>query len=193
MTYTPATTVAVLIGLGSLAFLLAIAFTRIPEQRDRHWLILFGVVVFPGLALALGVHETIDASKRPEFCGSCHVMDPWVRDLHDPSSTNLASVHFQNRYILEDQCYTCHTDYGLGGPLRAKLTGMVHLFKYETGTYTLPIELYHPYNFANCLRCHGESKRYRDAHADALDALADGSMGCTDCHEHIHPEQEAKK
>ena len=24
-------------------------------------------------------------------------------------------------------------------------------------------------------------------------ALADGSMGCTDCHDRIHPEQEAKK
>src|SRR5690242_11510448 len=121
------------------------------------------------------------------------VMDPWVRDLHDPNSTNLAAIHFQNRFILEDQCYTCHTDYGLTGPLRAKLTGMVHLFKYETGTYTTPIALYQPYDFGNCLHCHGESKRYREKHADALDALADGSMSCTDCHDHIHPEQEAKK
>jgi hypothetical protein len=70
---------------------------------------------------------------------------------------------------------------------------MVHLFKYETGTYTTPIALYQPYDFGNCLHCHGESKRYREKHADALDALADGSMSCTDCHDHIHPEQEAKK
>ena len=67
MTLAPATAVAVLIGLGALAFLLAIAFARIPEQRDRHWLILFGVGVFPALALVLGVEQTIDASKRPEF------------------------------------------------------------------------------------------------------------------------------
>ncbi len=193
MTHAAATTVAVLIGLGALAFLVAIAVARIPEARDRHWFLLFAVVIFPGLALTLGVQRTLDAAERPEFCGSCHVMEPWVHDLHDPDSKNLAAIHYKNRFILEDQCYTCHTDYGLTGPLRAKLTGMVHLFKYETGTYTLPIKLYHPYDFDNCLHCHGQSKRYVDAHADALDALADGSMGCTDCHDHIHPEQEARK
>ena len=192
MTVPPAA-VAVLIGCGALAFLLVVAFARIPEVRDRHWLLLFGLVVFPGLALLLGAGRAIDAAKTPTFCGSCHVMEPWMHDLHDPDSKNLAAVHYQNRFILEDQCYTCHTDYGLGGPLRAKLTGMVHLFKYETGTYTTPIELYHSYDFGNCLHCHGESKRYREAHEDSLEALADGSMGCTDCHENVHPPQEGKK
>ena len=192
MTLAPATAVAVLIGLGALAFLAYVAFARIPEVRDRHMFLLFGVAVFPGLALLLGTQRTIEASKQPAFCGSCHVMEPWVHDLHDPKSENLASIHFQNRYILDDHCYTCHTDYGLGGPMRAKLTGMVHLFKYETGTYTLPIKLYHPYNFGNCLHCHGESKRFRDAHSDSLEAFADGSMGCTDCHDKIHPKQEGE-
>lgn len=192
MTLTPATAVAMLIGLGALAFLIAVAFARIPEQTTRHWAMLFGIVVFPCLALLLGSERAIEASKQPQFCGSCHIMDPWVNDLHDPESTTIAAVHYQNRFIREDQCYTCHTDYGLGGPMRAKLTGMVHLFKWETGTYTLPVALYHPYNFGNCLRCHGESKRYKDTHTDALDALADGSMGCTDCHDPIHPKQEGE-
>ena len=189
MTIAPATAVAVLIGLGALAFLLAVAWARIPEVQHRHWFLLFAIVIFPGLALVLGAERTLDAAKRPEFCGSCHVMEPWVHDLRDPDSTTLAAVHFQNRFILEDQCYTCHTDYGLTGPLRAKVTGMIHLYKYETSTYRLPLELYHPYDFGNCLQCHGESKRYRDAHADALDAIADGSMGCTDCHQPVHPAQ----
>ncbi len=192
MTVPPAA-VAVLIGCGALAFLLVVAFARIPEVRDRHWLLLFGVAVFPGLALVLGADQALEAAKTPAFCGSCHVMDPWVSDLHDPDSKNLAGVHYQNRFILENQCYTCHTDYGFTGPLRAKLTGMVHLFKYTTGTYSLPIELYHPYDFGNCLHCHAESKRYREAHENSLDAIADGSMACTDCHENVHPAQEKRK
>ena len=192
MTVPPAT-VAVLIGFGALAFLLAIAFVRIPEARDRHWLLLLAIVVFPGLSLLLGTDEALEAAKSPAFCGSCHVMGPWVGDLHDPDSKTLASAHYQNRFILENQCFTCHSDYGLTGPMRAKLTGMVHLFKYETGTWKDPIELYHPYNFGICLHCHENSKRYRDAHEDSLDAIADGSMACTDCHESVHPPQKGKK
>ena len=192
MTLAPATAVAVLVGLGALAFLVAVAFARIPEARDRHWFLLFAVVIFPGLALLLGTQRTIEASKGPEFCGSCHVMDPWVNDLHDPQSKTLAAVHYQNRYVRENQCYTCHTDYGLGGPLRAKLTGMVHLFKWESGTYELPIKLYRPYSFANCLHCHGDAKSFRDAHEDSMEAIADGSMGCTDCHDPVHPPQDGE-
>ena len=91
MTLAPATAVAVLIGLGALAFLGYVAFARIPEVRDRHMFLLFGVVVFPGLALLLGTQRTIEASKQPAFCGSCHVMEPWVADASDPRSTSLAA------------------------------------------------------------------------------------------------------
>jgi nitrate/TMAO reductase-like tetraheme cytochrome c subunit len=173
----------------ALIFLVGVAYTRIEDSTTRHWVLLFAVAVFPGLALLLGAGRALDAAKHPQFCGSCHVMQPWISDLRNPDSTTLAAVHYQNRYILEDQCYTCHTDYGFTGPLRAKLAGMMHLFKYETGTYALPLELYQPYRFANCLHCHGESRRYRDAHTDVAESLADGSMGCTDCHNPVHPDQ----
>lgn len=191
MTVAPAT-MAVLIGLGALTFLIAVAVAPIPDARGRHWILLFSVVVFPGLALLVGATSAFEAAKRPEFCGSCHEMGPWVRDLHDDGSTTLAAIHYQNRYIRDDQCYTCHTDYGLTGPLRAKLTGMVHLFKHETGTWQYPLALYRPYDFGNCLQCHGEAKRYREAHEDALEAIADGSMACTDCHDPLHPAQEGE-
>lgn len=183
---------ALLIGLVALVFLIAVAVARIPDSASRHWLLLFAVVVLPGLALLLGAGRAMDAAKRPEFCGSCHVMGPWIRDLKDPGSKTLAAVHYQNRYILEDQCYTCHTEYGLTGPLQAKLVGLVHMFKYETGTYTLPIALYEPYAFSNCLHCHGESKKYVEAHTDVAESIADGSMACTDCHDPVHPEQEKR-
>lgn len=189
----PPYTIAFLIGLVALAFLLAVAMVRIPVSTSRHWLLLFGVAVFPSLALLLGADRALDAAKSPEFCGSCHVMQPWVHDLRNDDSTTLAAVHYQNRFIREDQCYTCHTDYGFTGPLRAKLGGMIHLLRYETGTYQRPIELYHPYDIRNCLHCHGESKRYKAAHTDVAEAIADGSMTCLDCHNPVHPDQEAGK
>jgi nitrate/TMAO reductase-like tetraheme cytochrome c subunit len=146
-------------------------------------------VVLPALALLLGASAAIDDTKRPEFCGSCHVMVPFFNDMKNPESKTLAAIHYQNRYILEDQCYTCHTDYGFFGPMKAKLTGVRHLWNYETGHYTLPIRIRGPYRVANCLHCHGESRVFRDKH---VDLAADGdvaALACLDCHAPAHPEE----
>lgn len=187
MTTTRAAALAICIV--ALLFLLAmIVFWRMPDSPRRHWLLLFGIVVFPGLTLLLGATMAVDASKRPEFCGSCHVMHPFINDLRNPESTTLASIHYQNRYILEDQCYTCHTDYGMFGPLQAKMAGVRHLWHYETGTYTLPIRIASPYRIANCLHCHGESKIFRDKHPQLEEEIASGEAACLDCHGPAHPE-----
>ena len=179
---------AFLVGLVALAFLVATAFGNREDSPALRWQLFFAVAVFPSLALLMGTGRALDAMKTPTFCGSCHVMGPWVADLQDRESKNLAAVHYQNRFILENQCYTCHTDYGLTGPLEAKLNGILHLLRYEVGTYEWPIKLYQPYRFANCLHCHSESKRYQEAHTDVAEAIADGSMVCTDCHNPVHPE-----
>jgi cytochrome c nitrite reductase small subunit len=182
---------SIALGLGAVALLFLVgmaAMWQMPDSPARHWLLLFGVVVLPGLALSLGTSTAIDDAKRPEFCGSCHVMRPFINDLRSPDSTTLAAVHYQNRFILEDQCYTCHTDYGFFGPVRAKLTGMRHLWNYETGRYTLPIRIRGPYRIANCLHCHGNSKVYQEKHEDVRAQIAAGDAGCLDCHLPAHPE-----
>lgn len=181
---------AFVLGSVALIFLLAMMFFwQMPDSPGRHWLLLFGIVVLPGLALLLGASTTIEDAKRPEFCGSCHVMQPFIDDLKNPESTTLAAVHYQNRYILEHQCYTCHTDYGFFGPLQAKLAGMRHLWHYETGHYTLPIRIAAPYRVQNCLHCHGESKRFRDRHTDLLTQIDAGDVSCLDCHGPPHPQE----
>lgn len=185
--------IAIVAGGVALVFLLAtLLLWHIPESPGRHWLLLFGITVFPGFALLLGVSAAIDDAKRPEFCGSCHVMQPFSRDLKDPGSPTLAATHYQNRYILEHQCYTCHTDYEWFGPLKSKLTGMRHLWNYETGHYTLPIRIRSPYRVANCLACHGEAKVYRTKHEELREQLESGAMTCLDCHGPAHPPGETR-
>ena len=180
----------VILGLLALVFLVWVAFfARSFEVAQRHWLLLFAIVVFPSVVMFLGLGRAMDDAKRPEFCGSCHVMQPWMQDLHDPDSTNLAAVHYQNRYILEDQCYTCHHEYTMFGPAKAKLAGVRHLWKYMTGTYTTPLELREPYHFDNCTHCHGEAKVFREAHTDVLEDLKSGKATCLDCHGPVHPDQ----
>ena len=181
-------------GFIALAFLLgAVFFADAPATPRRHWVLLFAVLLVPGLALALGFGMSLEYMKRPQFCGSCHVMHPFTNDLRDPESGTLAAVHYQNRYILEHQCYTCHTDYGLFGPMRAKLAGVRHLVNYTTGNYTEPIRIREPFRNANCLQCHGEAKVFRAAHTDALTELQSGEMSCLDCHRPAHPEERAAR
>lgn len=184
--------IAIAAGAIALASLAAMrVLRRMPDSPARHWLLLFAIAILPGLALALGASTAFEDAKRPEFCGSCHVMGPFIADLKNPASTTLAAVHYQNRFILENQCYTCHTDYGMFGTLEAKLAGARHLWKYESGTYELPIALPH-YRVANCLHCHGESAVFRTKHAELTSQIEAGDVGCLDCHGPAHPARETR-
>jgi nitrate/TMAO reductase-like tetraheme cytochrome c subunit len=180
----------VIVGLLALAFLVWVVFfageIAVPQ---RHWLLLFALVVFPSMAMFLGLGRAMDDAKRPEFCGQCHIMQPWMNDLKDPESDTLAAIHYKNRYILEDQCYTCHSDYTMFGPARAKLAGVNHLVRYVTGAYELPLHTRVPYNVANCAHCHAEAKVFRDAHTDVIEDLKSGEATCLDCHAPAHPDQ----
>jgi len=184
--------IAIVIGTVALALLLTIYFLPLQRGPGRRWLLLFGVAVLPAIALVLGTGQALEQAKEPSFCGSCHVMEPWMQDMKDPESETLAAVHYKNRYILKDQCYTCHTGYAFFGPIEAKLNGVIHFLRYETSTYAEPLELYGPYDFGNCLRCHGEAKNYLDAHEVVAEEIASGAMGCLECHDQVHPDQEGE-
>ena len=178
-------------GLGALAVLVVLGvlvFWDDPSTPARRWLLLAGIPVLPGFALLVGAGQIMEDAKRPEFCGSCHVMGPFIRDLKDSESKNLASLHYQNRWVRENQCYTCHTDYGFTGPLRAKLAGVRHLFHYALHTYKLPIRLRGTYDTGNCLHCHAESKAFLAAHDVDPAKLAPGDPACLDCHDPAHPD-----
>jgi nitrate/TMAO reductase-like tetraheme cytochrome c subunit len=182
------------IGIVAVLFLLWILLSRrAPDSPGRHWLLLFAIVMLPGIALTLGANSAMEDAERPEFCGSCHLMQPWMHDLKDPNSTTLAAIHYQNRFILENQCYTCHTDYTMFGPVDAKLAGMRHLWHYATGTYAPPLHIRGSYHFANCLHCHGEAKNFREKHEAVLPQVETGDINCLDCHAPVHPDQEAKR
>jgi len=180
----------VIVGVMALVFLVWVVFSATGlEGPQRHWLLLFALVVFPSMAMFLGLGRAMDDAKRPEFCGSCHIMQPWMHDLKDPESETLAAVHYQNRYILENQCYTCHAEYTMFGPMKAKLAGVQHLARYVTGHYELPLKTREPYHFENCNHCHADAKVFRETHADSLEDLASGAATCLDCHAPAHPDQ----
>lgn len=156
----------------------------------------FGLAILPLVVIFFGYSQGMAGMETVRACGGCHVMAGHVADLRDPTSESLAAVHFKNRYIQENQCYTCHSDYGLLGTFDAKMDGVRHVVHFLTGTYTLPLKIAHSYSNARCLECHGESQKFltssghpAETHAQVLS----GEVSCLTCHAPAHTPSTVKE
>jgi len=190
--------VGLVFGVLSLALILFVFFChrRSMLSQTARWLHLLSLCVIPVFLLFLGNFVAYEEAKELSFCASCHpVMDPYVNDLIDPKSKNLAPIHYKNHYIQETPCYACHVGYGINGTMKAKMNGLKHLYKFLTGTYSHPIKLYDPYSNSNCLRCHLEAKKFEEneVHVGIKELLTSDGMSCMDCHGPVHPAQVASK
>ncbi|MEW6299016.1 MAG: NapC/NirT family cytochrome c [Thermodesulfobacteriota bacterium] len=162
-----------------------------------------GLCVLPVLILFLGSFTTLEGAKRTEFCHSCHsAMDLYVSDMRDTSSTTLAAVHYNNRLIPREECYSCHADYSIWGTTEAKMRGLFHLYHWFANSPTArgeeQITLYKSYQNSLCLYCHAGSQRFLEsgqrAHLKFADALLGTNaqtgaplMPCGTCHGPAHP------
>ncbi|MBA3916335.1 MAG: NapC/NirT family cytochrome c, partial [Acidobacteriales bacterium] len=110
-------------------------------------ILILGAGILPIFVSSAGGVLVFERSQRVEMCSSCHLaMRPYVDDMKNPHSKSLAAVHYNNRYIPDDQCYVCHTGYGMFGTVQAKSEGLVDVYKYYTRTFTLPLKMRHPYS-----------------------------------------------
>ena len=148
------------------------------------WVLLIaGAVAAPLLITGGGTILVFERAERVEFCASCHLtMKSFVDDMKDPKSHSLASLHFRNRYIPDNQCYSCHTSYGLFGTFEAKKQGLNDVFRYYTRTFHLPITMRQPYPNHDCLKCHAGSVKWIASHEDYKDSLFSGEATCMQCH-----------
>jgi cytochrome c-type protein NapC len=148
------------------------------------WFHLVALGVFPLMLLIVGNFAALEYSTTQKFCGSCHVtMQAYIADLQRPKGMSLASLHFQNRAAPDTECYSCHVNYGLHGAVQAKFTGLRHVYRYTTGTYTLPLKIYEAYPNALCLNCHDGAKRFmaESSHLDGDQVSADLRTNATEC------------
>lgn len=158
-------------------------------------LIAFGAfIVAPGAALAVANWHTFTGVHEVRGCAQCHVMLPMVNDLRDANSDTLAARHYKNRWISLNQCYDCHSDYGFGGNLAAKMEGYRHLVRYTTMIYEEPIKLRGRFDNANCIKCHAGMPKFEAgvSHRTVRDLLNDSSMSCLNCHGRAHPSRAAR-
>ena len=157
-------------------------------------LLLGAIVVLPVFVVFLATAHGMRESMTVEACGGCHVMDGHVADLKNPKSESLAAAHYKNRFIQENHCYTCHSDYGMDGTFRAKLEGMGHVYHNLTGSYPLPLKISHPYSNVRCLTCHGGAQRFLEKHEkEVIPDLLSDKTSCLDCHGPAHTAETTKQ
>jgi cytochrome c-type protein NapC len=165
-------------------------------HRATKTLLLLGLGVFPLIVSLTGNIASFEYTLTRPFCGSCHVMGPYLRDAEDPKSNSLAAMHSRNHKFGENSCYTCHADYQMFGAVTTKMNGMRHLFKYVTeyastgpdGEGGPAIHLYKPFKSEACMQCHSmTAKKYLEQHADQVEQMRAGDVACIDCHNEVHP------
>ena len=184
----------------AIAILVYYLVARPPLGRSAKVVLLFGLGVMPLAVSLAGNISGFEYTLKRDFCGSCHVMRPYVEDAADPTSKSLASIHSRNATFGHESCYTCHADYQIFGAMTTKANGMKHLFYYiteysNTGPYGeggKPIHLYKKFENTMCVRCHStEAPRWGtvEEHAGMIEELRKGDAQCIDCHtgEQIHP------
>jgi hypothetical protein len=165
-------------------------------DTTARWILAVAFLVLSPLVYALSFALSLNGSKPVAFCNSCHIMEPYVADLENPDSEHLAALHFQYRWIANDQCYTCHSDYGLFGGVDAKLAGLRHMWFYYVAGWETPIKIRGTYDNDRCLHCHGPVKGYREVpvhkkHEPAIDASEMSCLGGK-CHVSPHPKEAAE-
>jgi nitrate/TMAO reductase-like tetraheme cytochrome c subunit len=157
-------------------------------------LLVTSIILLPIFSVSTGMVLVFSRAERVEFCGSCHrALKPYVDDMRNPQSEGLAAIHYRNQLIASNQCYECHTSYGLFGTVKAKLEGIQQVVRYYTNAYELPLEMWKPYSNEDCLKCHSQSVRWlaHEEHMapDQKQALMQGRASCMDCHMAGHSDE----
>ncbi len=124
------------------------AAPRVSKWRRRmKWIgVLLLVFVFLGGAAAVTMEHY---TSQPQFCGSCHIMEPYYQSWEQDVHATKASA----------RCVDCHYAPGEQHTLMAKFRGLSQLASYFSGRAGAGRPKAHV-NDASCLTsgCHGDNK-----------------------------------
>lgn len=88
---------------------------RVPIMRT---VAVFGALVF---LVSLLTGSAAIYTSRPQFCRSCHIMEPYYQSWQDSTHSHVT-------------CIKCHFAPGFGEEIRGKMAGLVQLAKYVTSS-----------------------------------------------------------
>lgn len=195
------------LGCAAISTVLLLWFlVRRPKlTRTTKIVLLFGIGILPIATAANGNVAGYNATKATSFCSSCHVMTPYGEDSWNLASTSLASRHARNEAFGDQNCYTCHADYGMFGTVTTKIGGLRHVYEYVFNYHSMPIEeflatieILRPFPSSTCIRCHstyGPTWNQVPDHAATLHEVRAGRVSCASegCHGPAHPFSKAAR
>ncbi|MGA2616549.1 MAG: cytochrome c3 family protein [Thermoguttaceae bacterium] len=87
------------------------------------WLLIHGGILLGSLFVLMLLLAGLAGwyTSRPQFCRSCHIMEPYYKSWQESSHKDVS-------------CIECHFPPGFGGKVRGKLLGLVQLAKYVTAS-----------------------------------------------------------
>ena len=185
-------------GLAALILLFFLIRRPAFTHAMKLWLLL-GLGALPILAAGTGNVQGFETTEKRSFCGSCHVMARHAEDSEDPHSKSLAARHARNKMFGEENCYTCHADYGMYGTVLTKMGGMRHVWLYYTEYKDIPLDqalptihIRKPFPNSTCMECHSTENPIWLAvkdHRSSLDGVRSGAISCASggCHGYAHP------
>jgi len=112
---------------------------RLRQSAAAGWrkIVFTGLLVIAGFMLVSLL--SMEVTSKPQFCGSCHVMEPYYKSWQTSTHKNVA-------------CVECHIPPGVTSEFRKKYEALSMVVSYFTGTYgTNP---WTEIDDASCLRCH---------------------------------------
>ncbi len=188
------------LGASALAAILLIAYLIVRPARAWLWLLLAIGVLPIGASFTANVNA-LEVSHRREFCGSCHIMTPYLHEAADRASVNLAALHSRNAEFGDSSCYSCHADYGMYGGVKTKLDGMRHMWTYCTRYRDAApanrggpkIHLVKPFDTSTqCMRCHSATLpqfEQEPSHSVVIASIRAKQTSCIagGCHDSVHP------
>lgn len=120
--------------------------------KRRRWFRTIVVLALASLIVgAIGIGSAEYYTARPDFCGTCHIMDPyyesWTQDIHGTK--------------LDVWCVECHYAPGQQHTFNAKFRGLSQLASYFSGRAGGSRPRAHV-NDASCTRsrCHGDNAHF---------------------------------
>ncbi|MCC7011231.1 MAG: cytochrome c3 family protein [Planctomycetes bacterium] len=142
---------------------------------------LFILGLFGTAALSAVMYTAVHHTAQPEFCNSCHIMEPYFKSWQDSSHANVA-------------CIDCHYEPGAVETLEGKFKALSQLAKYVTRTQgTKP---WAEVSDASCMRTGCHSVRMLDGPVSfgrvdfdhrqhLLESRRGRRLRCTSCHSQI--------
>lgn len=95
---------------------------RRPGKRLKWGLTRWGMFLAVGFIMMCGMAGFAEYSMQPEFCQSCHIMEPYYQAWHQSTHKNVP-------------CTDCHFLPGLNNTFYGKFQASSQAVKYVTGTY----------------------------------------------------------